>query len=62
MQKNCEKCNRVFDTNQTQPERVGYEEAIYNNFPNFRRAFDLCEICLVEKIRNDTSSKSTAQE
>jgi len=48
----CVTCAEEYDPLATEPELASYEVAIYRNWANYRKTFDLCEPHLVEMIRS----------
>lgn len=62
MIKQCENCPRTFESSQDQPKQFGFEQTIYSNFARYRKHFDLCDNCLIEKIRADTKDSPTPQD
>lgn len=49
MIKQCSKCPETYDSNRTEPKKVGHGEEVNSMFFQLRK-LDLCENCLIERI------------
>lgn len=63
MIKQCSKCPNTYDSNRTEPKKVGYGEEVNSMFFQLRK-LDLCDNCLIERIyeirKNQSDIKSEA--
>ena len=58
MFKNCEKCERKFNSNETKRTVAGYGREINQEYARQRSHSNLCEDCLLQQIAEEQQSRA----